>query len=103
LFDQPGVRNQPPHTFGIFTKWAQFLANGLLQVVELLPQHIANPILDHIADGLRRIQFRTIRRQRHQMHMLRHGMQLGFGVKPRLIPDDNVFGVGVARCQMRQK
>ena len=35
------MRNQPPHTLGTFTKWAQLLTDGLLQIVERLPQHIA--------------------------------------------------------------
>jgi hypothetical protein len=97
------MRNQPPHTFWIFTQRTQFLADGLLQVGNRIPQHIADPIFYHVADGFRRIEFRTIGRQRHQMHMLRHNVQFWLGVKPGLIPDDHMFGSRVAPCQMLQK
>jgi len=85
---------------GAFVNWAQFFTDGLLQVGHCIPQHIANAILDHVADSLHRVKFRAVRRQRHQMHSPRHGVQLWFGVKPCLIPEDDMLGVRVARRQM---
>ena len=75
----------------------------LLQVGNRIPQHIANPVLHHVADGFCRIEFWTTGWQRHQMDPFRHRVQLWFGMKPGLIPDDDVLRLWVARGQMVQK
>ena len=37
------------------------------------------------------------------MHPLRHRVQRGFGMKARLVPDDDVLGTGVTGRQMFQE
>ncbi|HEX5399392.1 MAG TPA: hypothetical protein VFY06_10130 [Verrucomicrobiae bacterium] len=70
---------------------------------ELFQQHIAGPVLDQAADGFRRVEFRIMHRQRHQMPPHRQGAQFRPGMKGRLIPDHDVFSLWITRRQMAQK
>jgi len=48
--------------------------------------------LDHIADSLDGVEFRTVGRQRHQMDVRGLRMQLRIRMKPCLIPDSQSSG-----------
>jgi hypothetical protein len=55
LIQQPAVGNQTPDSFGGLINGPQFLADRLFQGVQCRPQSIANPVLDHVANGFHRV------------------------------------------------
>ncbi len=75
----------------------QFIADRLRQSGQPLPQHLAHPVLDLIAEGLHRVEFPTGGRQRHEIQPRRPGegpaMLVQHAGAPHAQPDDERAGL----------